>query len=164
MWIVILVIIGIVAGLGLKIHSLDFMNKLAVKIVLVYLVLGWVFLCACLVVFSAQELYESGYDGTREERLRQAEQSLAEGRIDQAMADMLYDKSFEEEFDYAWERGTMYQLYDRYLLFSRAAETDCAYAEEAQSYRERLLQVCADSECPENALYVEYYLRELEKE
>ena len=63
MWIVILVIIGIVAGLGLKIHSLDFMNKLAVKIVLVYLVLGWVFLCACLVVFSAQELYESGYAG-----------------------------------------------------------------------------------------------------
>ena len=164
MWIVILAIIGIVTGLCLKIHSLNFMNKLVVKIVLVYLMLGWVFLCVCLVVFSARELYESGYDGTREERLRQAEQSLEEGRIDRAMTDMLYDKSFEEEFDYAWERGTMYQLYNRYLLFSQAAEKDCAYAEEAQSYRERLLQVCAESECPENALYVEYYLRELEKE
>ncbi len=164
MWMVILAILAIAAGLWMKIHSLDFMNKLAVKIVLVYLVLGWVFLCAWLVVFSAQELYESGYGSTREERLRQVEQSLAEGRIDQAMTDMLYDKSFEEEFDYAWERGTMYQLYNRYLLFSQAADTDGAYAEEAQSYRERLLQVCADSECPENALYVEYYLRELEKE
>lgn len=164
MWVFTLASAVIIAGICLKIRSMDFMKKLAAKIVLVYLAMGWVLLCAWLVAFSSRELYEGGYAGTREARLRRAEQALEEGEIDQAMTDMLYDKSFEEEFDFAWERGTMYQLYGRYMIFAQAAGVDPVYAGEAQRYRERLLQVCADSECPENALYVEYYLRELEKE
>lgn len=164
MLIAILSFIVIVAGVCLKIHHLDFMKKLAAKIVLVYLMLGWLVLCFWMVVISARELYENRYENTREERLRQVEQNLADGRIDYAMSEMFYDKSYEEEFAYAWERGTMYQLYDRYLLFAQTAGFDPAYAREAENYRERLLQVCADSKSPENVLYVEYYLRELEKE
>lgn len=164
MLIAILSFIVIVAGVCLKLHSLDFMKKLAAKIVLVYLMLLWLFLCCWMVIFSARALYENRYDNTREERMRQVAQYLEDGRIDKAMSEMYYDKSYEEEFEYAWERGTMYQLYNRYLLFEQASGADAMYAREAESCRQRLLQVCADSYCPENALYVEYYLRELEKE
>lgn len=163
MWIAILLIVA-VAGTCYLIHSLDFMKKLAAKIVLVYLMLGWLALCIWAVYFSVQEVYEGGYDRTMVERLNRAEQNLSGGRFDSAMSEMFYDKSYEEEFDYAWERGTMYQLYNRYQLFSRAAWADAAYAREAESYRQRLLQVCQDSTCPENALYVEFYRQELEKE
>lgn len=156
--------IVIVAGICYLIHSLDFMKKLAAKIVLVYLMLGWLALCIWTVAFSVQEVYGGGYDRTMEERLRQVERNLSNGRIDEAMTEMYYDKSYEEEFDYAWERGTMYQLYNRYQLFSRAAGTDPMYAREAEDYRQRLLQICESSDCSENALYVEFYRRELEKE
>lgn len=158
-----LILLGILVGISFGIHRLSFMKKLAVKIVLVYVMLGWLVLCGWTVIDSALELYENRYDNTKEERLYQTQRSLEVGRIEQAMDDMYYRKSYEEEFEYAWERGFMYRVYNRYSLFAQAGQVDPVYTREAEKCRTQLLQMCAESTSPENALYVEYYRHELEK-
>lgn len=157
-----LIFLGIIAGVCLKIHSMSFMKKLAAKIVLVYVMLGWLALCVSMVVFSMTELYEGQYSYSKEERLLQIRQELGRGEIEGALLDMYYDKSYETEFDYAWERCAMYRAYNRYSLFTQASGANPGYALEAERYRQQLLQLCADSSCPENQPYVELYLRELE--
>lgn len=44
-----LICLGIIIGVCLKIHSMSFMKKLAVKIVLVYVMMGWLALCIYMV-------------------------------------------------------------------------------------------------------------------
>lgn len=157
-----LIVLGIIVGVCLKIHSMSFMKKLAAKIVLVYVMTGWLALCIYMVVFGAIDLYNGQYDYAREERLLQIQQKLGRGNMEGAMADMYYDKSYEEEFEYAWERCAMYRAYNRYSLFAQASDTNPVYAPEAERQRQRLLRICTDSVCPENKPYVELYLRELE--
>ena len=157
-----LICLGIIIGVCLKIHSMSFMKKLAVKIVLVYVTMGWLALCIYMVVFSAIDLYDGKYGYAREERLLQIQRKLGRGNMEGAMTDMYYDKSYEAEFEYAWERCAMYRAYNRYSLFTQASDADQVYALEAERYRQQLLQICTDSECPENKPYVELYLRELE--
>lgn len=158
---VLIVLLITFAIICIKIHKLSFMKKLAAKIVLTYVMLGWVALSISTVFFSASELYENRYDNTKEERLYQVQRNLEAGKIEDAMFDMYVDKSYDAEFEYAWERGIMYRTYNQYSLFRQAGEVDPVYAQEAEKCREKLLQICAGSSCPENELYVEYYQREL---
>lgn len=160
--IILLILWGVFISLCVRINHMSFMKKLAAKIVLVYVMLGWLALCVALTVFSAVQLYEIQYDNTKEERLLQAQKEMAGGNMERVMSNLHYDKSYEAEFEYIWERGAMYRTYSHYKLFSLASGTDPAYAPEAERYRERLRQICAGSSFPENALYVEFYLQELE--
>ena len=153
-----------IAGVCIGIHRLSFMKKLAAKIVLVYVMLGWLALCVWTVIFSASELYQNRYDNMKEQRLYQTQRYLEAGSLEQAMSNMYYEKSYEEEFDYAWERGMMYRVYNRYSLFAQAGAVAPIYLREAEKCRQQLLQMCAESTSPENALYVDYYERELKKQ
>lgn len=162
MLIVLLILWGVFVSFCMKIHRMSFMKRLAAKIVLVYVMLAWLALCVWMVVFSEAQLYENQYDHTKEERLLQIQSDLGWRNMEQVMVSMYYDKSYEAEFEYVWERGAMYRAYTRYSLFLEASETDPVYVPEAERYRQQLQQICADSIFPENELYVEYYLQKLQ--
>ena len=83
-----LICLGIIIGVCLKIHSMSFMKKLAVKIVLVYVMMGWLALCIYMVVFSAIDLYDGKYGYAREERLLHIQRKLGRGNMEGAMTDM----------------------------------------------------------------------------
>lgn len=162
MLVVLLILCGCFVCVCVKVHQMSFMKKLVAKIVMVYVMLAWLAICVWMVVFSELELYERQYDNTKEERIWQLQSRLGRDNMEEVMASMYYDRSYEAEFEYAWERGAMYRAYIRYELFSEAAETDSSYESAAESYRQKLEQICADSEFPENELYVEYYRQKLE--
>lgn len=162
MLIVLLILWGVFISFCMNLHRMSFMKRLAAKIVMVYVMLAWLALCVWMLVFSEVQLYENKYDYTKEERFLQTQRELGWRNMEEVMASMYYDKSYEAEFEYVWERGAMYRAYNRYSLFLQASDTDPVYAPEAERYRQRLLQICADSQFPENELYVEYYLQKLE--
>ncbi len=157
-----LILSGFIGIVCVKIHGMSFMKKLAAKIVMVYGMLGWVGLGFALLLFSMTELYEGKYGNSREERLLRVEREMGRGEMENAMQDMNVYKSYEADFEYAWERCAMYRAYNLYSLFSQASAANPAYASEAECYRQQVLQICYDSSCPENEPYVELYLQELE--
>ena len=79
--------------------------------------------------------------------------------------DLSYGNCFEEEFDYAWERLTMYQTYNRYAVCKNALlalqgqggehvqEVEVQMAE----YRSELLALLEKSTEQKNELFVDYY-------
>ena len=160
--VILLILWGVFITLCVKINHMSFMKKLAAKIVLVYVMLGWMVLCVGLTVFSASQLYENQYGNTKEARLLQAQKEMSRGSMEYVMSNLYHDKSYEPEFEYIWERGIMYRAYSHYRLFIQASETKPGYAPEAERYRELLRQICADSIFPENELYAEFYMQELE--
>lgn len=157
-----LILSGFIGIVCVKIHRMSFMKKLAAKIVMVYGMLGWVGLGFALLLFSMTELYEGKYGNSREERLLRVEREMGRGEMENAMQDMNVYKSYEADFEYAWERCAMYRAYNLYSLFSQASAANPAYASEAERCRQQVLQICYDSSCPENEPYVELYLQELE--
>lgn len=157
-----LILLGFIGIVCVKIHRMSFMKKLAAKIVMVYGMLGWVGLGFALLLFSMTELYEGKYGNSREERLLRVEREMGRGEMENAMQDMNVYKSYEADFEYAWERCAMYRAYNLYSLFSQASAANPAYASEAERCRQQVLQICYDSSCPENEPYVELYLQELE--
>lgn len=60
-----LILSGFIGIVCVKIHGMSFMKKLAVKIVMVYGMLGWVGLGFALLLFSMTELYEGKYGNSR---------------------------------------------------------------------------------------------------
>lgn len=157
-----LILSGFIGIVCVKIHKMSFMKKLAAKILMVYGMLGWVALSFSVLIFSMTELYEGKYGNSREERLLRVEREMGRGEMENAMQDMDAYKSYEADFEYAWERCAMYRAYNQYSLFAQASLANPKYALEAERYRQQLLQICYDSKCPENESYVELYLQELE--
>ena len=98
-----LILSGFIGIVCVKIHGMSFMKKLAVKIVMVYGMLGWVGLGFALLLFSMTELYEGKYGNSREERLLRVEREMGRGEMENAMQDMNVYKSYEADFEYAWE-------------------------------------------------------------
>ena len=94
-----LILSGFIGIVCVKIHGMSFMKKLAVKIVMVYRMLGWVGLGFALLLFSMTELYEGKYGNSREERLLRVEREMGRGEMENAMQDMNVYKSYEADLN-----------------------------------------------------------------
>lgn len=144
-------------------NKLGYYQKFAVKSVLAWLSVGFFGISLLVAVASIQMSYEEIMDHDMSYRLERVESSLMRGDFDHAQTVLeLYD-CYEPEFDYAWEQVDMYQLYNRYLIYVKAAEeeTDAdmklRFEEKAKEMKDTLIELCQNSTLEKNKLYAEYY-------
>lgn len=144
-------------------NKLGYYQKFAVKSILAWISIAFFGLSLLVAVASIEMSYEEIMDHDMALRLERVESSLVRGDFEHAKTVLeLYD-CYEEEFDYAWEQLDMYELYNRYLIFSKAveAETDGQMKErleqKAQQMKSDLIELCKSSTFEKNKLYAEYY-------
>lgn len=144
-------------------NKLGYYQKFAVKSILAWLSVGFFGLSLLMAVATIQMSYEEIMDHDLSSRLERVESSLMRGDFDHAqMVLELYD-CYEPEFDYAWEQVDMYELYNRYLIFTQAAANEAdqemkgRFEVKAQEMKETLIALCQNSTEEKNALYAEYY-------
>lgn len=144
-------------------NKLGYYQKFAVKSVLTWISIGFFAVGLMVAVASISMSYEEIMDHDVSYRLERVESNLVKGDFDYVKSILeLYD-CYEEEFDYAWEQVDMYELYNRYLIYTKAAkaETDSLmrerFAEKAQQMKSDLIKLCKESTFEKNKLYAEYY-------
>ena len=144
-------------------NKLGYYQKFAVKSILAWLSVVFFGLNLLVAITSIQISYEEILDHDINYRLERVESNLAKGEFEHAETVLsLYD-CYEPEFDYAWEQVDMYELYNRYLIYVKAAENETdadmkeRFEEKALEMKETLIEVCKNSTYDKNILYAEYY-------
>lgn len=144
-------------------NKLGYYQKFAVKSILAWLSVGFFGLSLLVAIASIEMSYEEIMDHDLNYRLERVESNLMRGDFDHAQTVLeLYD-CYEEEFDYAWEQVDMYELYNRYLIYVKAAEIETdeemkvRFEEKALEMKETLIELCENSTLDKNVLYAEYY-------
>ncbi len=161
-----MILIGVIGYFAWKKYKkLDFMKRLAVKLVGVYIAGSVLLLSGSFFLYCVGEAYIEGKESNLNYRLQQVEEDLNSGGYGFAEFDLSYDNCFEEEFDYAWERLVMYQVYNRYAICKNALialegeENAHVQAVELQmaEYKATLKELLEKSTEQKNELFVDYY-------
>lgn len=137
---------GIAVFYFLVYRKWDYKNKFTFKTISIYLLLGVTVLSLWIVIGTVADVAEDEQYKMLEHRLSEAEDKARRGDYNW-MADSMYlNMDYEEEFEYLWERLTMYSACNRYLIFDAAsrAELGEAFEKKAQEY-ETLLRKTASS-------------------
>lgn len=143
-------------------EKLGYYQKMAVKAVLAYgAVLAFGIALLAMVVTIGGVIATFNED-TVEKRLDSYAWYCNNGDFDSLAMSMHYDQSYEEEFDYLWEQVDMYDTYNQYQIYMKAAEVSETgkqeyYLEKAEECKRILQKICAESTFEENVLYAEYY-------
>ena len=134
--------------------------KLAIKAGLVYI--SGIFLLFMLwATFSTiEDVYDEEQSRTLAHRLDRVDYAFTRGSIDSLRDYMKWDKNYEDEFEYAWERMEMYECSNYYLVYEKAAERlGGEYTGKAEEYENFLKKMCMDPDYPQNTSYAEYFLQ-----
>ena len=135
--------------------------KFTFKSVMIYITLGMTVLMIFAVVGMVKEAVESINADTPEYRLARVQ--TAEGYADlKQLADlMVLYEDYEPEFEYAWERVTMNEVFNRYLIFLSAKEAGLGeeYEEMEEYYRAELLKLCQSPAYAQNIPYAQDFLQ-----
>ncbi|MBQ9142980.1 MAG: hypothetical protein IJX63_14500 [Lachnospiraceae bacterium] len=161
-----LIIVGVIGYfLWNKYKKMTFMKRLAVKIVGVYVAVGFLILMGSFFLYCVGEVYIEGKESNLNYRLQQVEEDLNAGEYGFAEFDLSYGKCYEKEFDYAWERLTVYQVYNRYAICKNALmaleNEDSGHVQEVEAqmaeYKAVLKELLEKSTEQKNELFVDYY-------
>lgn len=137
-------------------------QKFLCKAVLIYLGLG----STVLMLFGAIAAV-GGMIGARQEhmlpsRLKYAEYDIEHGDYTDAANYMALNNCYEEEFEYIWERVSMYESCLRYRFFAAADEKGMGneYTQKANEYKAMLSDLCESPTYSQNIPYGEYFLEQ----
>lgn len=142
---------------------LNYYQKMALKVVLAYfsvLAFGISFIMLIVTGINVGTVIK---EDTLEERLQSAAWYTSNGDFDSLESYMEYHACYEEEFDHLWEQIDMYDRYNLYEIYTKAAEARKGTPEEeiyltgADEQKQKLLEICESSTFSENELYAEYY-------
>jgi len=160
---VIIIVVGVLVWAVGQYTKLDFYKKLVTKAVLAYVALGALGLGILALLVTSGGVIVVHYEDTIENRLDSYAWYCANGDFDSLSQAMYYDNSYEEEFDYLWEQVDMYDTYNQYQIFIKAAgaakepQKQEYYLTMAEECKQTLLAICRESTFEENVLYAEYY-------
>lgn len=95
-------------------------------------------------------------------RLAYAEYEIAHGDYTSAANYMTLNNCYEEEFEYIWERVSMYESCLRYRFFAAAEEEEMGeeYSKKAYECRKMLSELCENPAYSKNIPYGEYFLEQ----
>ncbi len=149
---------------GLRNHKLASDTKLVIKAIISALS---IIITIGLFKFSIS-LCMDAYDDEKwmslASRVQRVNQAVESGNFYQLNDRLnLYD-SYEEDFEYAWERLHMYQIYRFCQIYESAKEIELGedYSRLAEQYRQELVSVCTEPEYAENQMYGQYLLGKLD--
>jgi hypothetical protein len=158
---VIFVIVGMIAFF-LRIYSnWNYKQKFTFKSVCIYISLGVLLLMICSAFYTVGLVYENEQDRMLPSRLSSIRYTADRGEYMWLAEYMDYDKDYEPEFEYLWERLEMHDCCYAYLIYHTAAgrfPDNQKFAEQEQKYREKLISLCNSPCYQENAPYGEYFL------
>lgn len=143
--------------------KLTYYQKMVVKIILAYFAVCAFGLAVLAMIGTIGGVLAASYEDTIEARLDNYSWYCSNGDFDSLSMMLDYDESYEEEFDYLWEQVDMYDTYNQYQIFVKAAETatdeedKVLYMKKALECKETLQEICRESTFEENVLYAEYY-------
>lgn len=144
-------------------RKMSFYKKVVTKAVLAYVALGVLGIAMLILIITSAGVIGVHYEDAVENRMDSYAWYVSNGDFDSLSQSMHYDNSYEEEFDYLWEQVDMYDTYNQYQIFVKAAkEAEDAsdkqyYIEMAEECKQTLMDICRESEFEENVLYAEYY-------
>lgn len=138
----------------------SYMKKFTFKVVGIYLLLGVTALMVYAAVWTVSEVRETEQEKMLSSRLSRAQNAEQRGDYAGLANNLSWDKDYEEEFAYLWERLMMYTGSDRYLIFEAAADAGLGevYEERAVFYKELLHNLCTNPKYDSNIPYGKYYL------
>ena len=139
----------------------NYIAKFTFKTVMIYITMGITILMIYACIGMVKDAVEARNEDTPEYRLGRIQ--AAEGDADlKQMADlMVLYEDYEPEFEYAWERVTMSEVFNRYMLFLSAKEAGLGeeYETLEEYYRTELLKLCQSPAYEENKLYAQDFLK-----
>lgn len=152
---VIFMLAGIAAFYLLVYRKWNYSNKFTFKTISVYLLLGVTVIMLWAAVVTVSGVAENEQYKMLERRLTTAEDTARRRDYNWLIDFLRIDKDYEEEFEYLWERVTMYSACNRYLIFEAAdrAELGEAYGKKAQEYEELLRKIGENPSYEENVPY-----------
>lgn len=153
-------IIVIIAVFYIKVYrEWNYNRKFVFKSVLIYLGLGFTALMLFATVAAVGGVIENQREKMLPTRLEYAEHDIERSDYTGAANYMVYSNSYEEEFEYIWERVSMYECCLRYRFFAAADEKEMGseYTKKAKEYEKLLSELCGSPEYSKNIPYGEYF-------
>ncbi len=143
--------------------KLSYYQKMTVKAVILYIAVCVFGMSVLTMIGTIGGVIYTSYEDTIEARMDSYSWYCSNGDFDSLAMMLNYNESYEEEFDYLWEQVDMYDTYNQYQIYRKAAE--CAtgeedrmfYEKQAEKYKAVLQKICRESVFEENVLYAEYY-------
>lgn len=138
----------------------DYKAKFTFKAVMIYLTLGMSVLTIIAVISMVGTAAENIRMDTPEYRMDRIESAEGYGDLLQMADTLILYNDYEPEFEYAWERVTMYAYYNRYIVFKEAVESGLGreYEEIAFKYKEALFDICEEPAYDENIPYAQDFM------
>lgn len=143
--------------------KLSYYQKMTVKAVVLYVAVCAFGLSVLAMLGTIGGVIYASYEDTVETRMDSYSWYCSKGDFDSLSMMLSFDESYEEEFDYLWEQVDMYDTYNQYQIYRKAAENAVDeehrvfYETRAEKCKETLQEICRESRFEENALYAEYY-------
>ena len=152
---VIFMLAGIAAFYLLVYRKWNYSNQFTFKTISFYLLLGVTAIMLWAAVNTVSEVAENEQYKMPERRLATAEDTARRRDYIWLIDFLRIDKDYEEEFEYLWERVTMYSACNRYLIFEAADRAGLGetYGKRAQEYEELLREIGGNPLYEENIPY-----------
>lgn len=115
-------------------------------------------------VWSIRESFGLEQDKTLAGRLSHVEYCANAAQYTDMAFWLNNDMDYEPEFDRMWERLQMYACRNRYLIYAAAEERESCggeFAGKAESWRQELIRLCTQPECPENEAFGMSFLQKI---
>lgn len=139
----------------------NYIAKFTFKSVMIYITLGMTVLMMFAVIGMVKEAVEAINADTPEYRLGRIYAAEGYGDLKQVADLLVLYEDYEPEFEYAWERVTMNEVFNRYMVFLSAKEAglDEEYQAMEECYRAELLKICKSPVYEENIPYAQDFLK-----
>lgn len=140
----------------------DYKKKFTCKTIFIYFSLVCAVLWASFLVKTIADVVESEQYKMLASRLERAQGCAWRGDYGWLADHMDLDRSYEDEFEYLWERLYMYDGSKRYTIFHAASKAGLGeeYDNRAAMWKERLEEVCLQPEYEENISYGKAFLEQ----
>ena len=139
----------------------NYIAKFTFKTVMIYVTMGVTVLMIFAVIGMAKDAVEARNEDTPEYRLRKVQAAEGDEDLKQLADLMVLYEDYEPEFEYAWERVTMSEVFNRYILFLSAKEAGLGETYESMEayYRTELIKLCQSPVYEENKPYAQDFLK-----
>ncbi len=141
----------------------DYKKKFTCKTIFIYFSLVCTVFWASFLIKTIADVVESEQYKMLASRLERAQGCAWRGDYGWLADHMDLDRSYEDEFEYLWERLYMYNSSKRYIIFHAASEAGLgeAYDMHAEKWEERLMKICSQPEYEENISYGKAFLEQV---
>ena len=152
---------GIAAFYVLVYRHWKYKDKFTFKTISIYILAAATVLNLWGVIVQVADVADSERMKTLAYRLSRVEEISDRGEYVWLADDLGSDMDYEEEFEYLWERVSMYSACNRYLVFDAAAKAGLGeeYKQRADEYKELLFTIGENPEYSENIPYGKGFLR-----